>query len=113
MRRQRERVTDHFAVGIADDDFAHQIGGEHRFHAIAADPARAEETELHGTTTAFTKLPGRSRVASSASPKRSSEYRWVINIRASMSPHSIAETASRMPRTDTAGSRSWAFTTSK
>ena len=67
-----ERLGEVFRIGVADRDRVRLASRQHRLHAIAADPAGAEETQPHGTTTAFTKLPGRSRVAFSASPSLSS-----------------------------------------
>jgi hypothetical protein len=48
-------------------------GLDHRGHAVPPDPAGAQKADAHQkVTSALVKLPGRSRVALSASPKRSS-----------------------------------------
>src|SRR5206468_5341874 len=73
--RKLLRAGSHLWIGVADRHGLHLAGGEHRFHAIAADPAGAEKTDRDhqaGTTTALTNFPGRSRVALSASSRRSS-----------------------------------------
>ena len=72
--RELLRVERHFFIRIANGDRLRRSGAEHRLHAVAADPSGSEKTEPDhvGTTTALTKLPGRSRVASSASASFSS-----------------------------------------
>jgi len=74
--------------GVGDGGNLDRAGGQHRFHAVAADPADSEEADArarqkrnrcalrichcHNRMIAFTKPSGLSRVASSASANRSS-----------------------------------------
>jgi len=77
------------ALRIGNARGIHQVRSEHGFHAMASDPTDPEEAHarskgiaraghaggkgiVHGTTTAFRNPSGRSRVASSASSRRSS-----------------------------------------
>ena len=86
---------------VADRRRLGRSGRQHRLHPVAADPAGAEEPERGLTAghrrTALTKPSGWSRVASSASPSRSSGKRWVIERRRIEPAQAIAATASRMP----------------
>src|SRR4051794_22648629 len=71
--RKFQRLRERARVRVANADCCGMPASEHRLHAIAADPPRSEKAQPHhGTTTALTKLPGRSRVASRAAPSRSS-----------------------------------------
>ncbi len=83
------RLGDHGGRGVGDRGGLDRPGGQHGLHAMAADPAHAQEAQpgprgrrrlrpphrdglAHGVTRALRKPSGRSRVALSASSSRSS-----------------------------------------
>ena len=76
VRGERAGLGQHGGRGIADRDRVDLAGGQHRLHAVPADPADSEEPDAGAgqskVTSALRKPSGRSRVASSASPSRSS-----------------------------------------
>jgi hypothetical protein len=82
LRVRRERLGRRYALGrrIRHRGCLHRPAGEDRLHPVPADPADAKEPDArpaHKVTSAFRNPSGRSRVASSASPSRSSGYSWV------------------------------------
>src|SRR4051794_13622595 len=72
--RQDLGTCNHFRVRVADGNRDGIARCKNRFHPAATNPAGPEKakTDHAGTIMALTKLPDRSRAASSASPSRSS-----------------------------------------